>query len=324
MILKLLKEGVSSRRNRQLAALGAFIFMVASLVMGMTHVPGSQAPLALWLVFAIVAVIFVRMAFPDVWNYLFWLMAGYGAAFGGAVCFTALPALFPEAAFWMWFSGGFLELLAVAVFIYLILHVKGIRDEVAGITVKSAASARVDQKDFDSGRYVPLGLWTLWIILFYSLTNLSAVGWYRWASGADTLSLYIISELALMVIGIQILWLVQTRFHWGERPEILPAIASLVQPQSAGGRMKGRAPEKCPACSAGVKTETRRCRSCGKQRDFYWCPTCEVYLVRCPSCRKYTAFGRKLCSQCGTTAPDAFSCTCGARYPPSKWPKSRS
>jgi hypothetical protein len=212
----------------------------------------------------------------------------------------------------------------VAIYIYLVLHVKGIRDEVAGIASKSSASARVREDAFEKAGYVPLGLWSLYVLMFFALSNASAYGFLLWVWGDSTLLAYAFFELLLICIVILILWTMQTRFSWGERPEILPAISSLVQPSSAGAGMKRKAPTSCPACSTPVSVETRMCRSCGKPRDFYWCRRSEHYLIMCPECRRYTPFGREGCDHCGKVLPGSFACTCGARHPPRKWPRKRS
>jgi hypothetical protein len=206
-------------------------------------------------------------------------------------------------------------------YVYLVLHVKGIRDEVAGITDKSAASARLDEEAFKKGRYVPLGIWSLSLLLFFIFTNTSAAGWYLWAAGEGSLGFYIVSELLLICIAIFALWTVQTRFAWGEPPDIIPSISSFVQPRAAEAP-RGKAPKTCPVCNVPATVERRMCRSCGKERDMYWCSKSEHYLIQCPKCRRYTSFGREDCGHCGKAIPDTFACACGARHPPRKWPRA--
>ncbi|MCK5642651.1 MAG: hypothetical protein KAJ19_17720, partial [Gammaproteobacteria bacterium] len=308
-------------KDRRSVAAAALFFLVASLVAGMTYIPDSALPRGLWLAFGLAALVLMRMAFPDVWNYLFWLVLIYIFSFMGAISLMALPGIYPSAKFWLYLAGIFLELMALAIYMYLVLHVKGIRDEVAGIADKSSVSARVREEAFEKADYVPLGLWSMYVFMFFLFSNSSAAGLLRWAEGEGSLAMYTVSELLLISLAVLILWTVQTRFSWGERPEILPSLSSLVQPSSGEAPRRRKAPEKCPTCTTRVKVEKRMCRSCAKPRDFYWCTRSERYLIQCPGCRRFTHFGREECAHCGRELPGTFACGCGARHPPRKWPK---
>ncbi len=324
--------------------IAALIFFILSMIMGAA---GRAIFSFFWVLFAGFAIICLTQAFPDTWNYMLWLIGIYATAFFGWL----MIGVWSQAPTWGALSiaiGLFLEACSYGISAYLILHIKEARDALAGIE----AAFRFDSS---SGRYVPLGIWSLVVFLFFVTANFNVWGWYLWASGRATLALYFGTDVVLFSLALYILWFPQTQLEY-EQPLGLtqrrPTAASAVGAAGEGGvpasasarflqRMRGffqrlLKPIRAlrPRREDGALGPTSSARTASlREDDLPVCPICEGALIieyrSCPACgteRKFSWCPRSeayivRCPHCGAlTAYGESECrVCskpiGARVP---------
>ena len=108
--------------------IGVFCFFIIALIL--TTLPGTIY-LMLWLLVGGFTLYFVRLTFPDVWNYVFWLIGIFCLNFIAIICmlqtkFTSHPLFIA--------IGIFFDLAALGIGVMLILRIKSIRDDISGVT----------------------------------------------------------------------------------------------------------------------------------------------------------------------------------------------
>ncbi len=300
--------------------IGVFSFFIIALLLSTT--PG-RIYLFLWLLVGAFALYFIRLTFPDVWNYTFWLMGIFLLNFLAVLCL--LETRFTSYSFFI-AIGILLEMITLGIDVLLILHIKAIRDDISGVTERPAG--------FDlhhEAAYIPLGLWSLSVFLFWFVSNLSILYWYNWSVGTWGPGPYFLSEVILLCIIVYILWHPQMNFDWGVEPITLPAKPSLTDQGifgKAGGlipRFKKRVsisrtpPKKCPICGAKIVSEQRSCRYCGQKRIFTWCKISEGYIVTCPHCKAQTSYGNARCINCARPLTQNVRCQCGTEHRIRDW-----
>jgi hypothetical protein len=263
------------------------------------------------------------MTFPDVWNYIFWLMIIFFLNFLAILCFldtkfTSHPLFFA--------IGIFLEVGTLGIDVLLILRIKSIRDDISGITDRPIGM----ELDHEA-KYIPLGIWSISVFLFWFVSNLSIMYWYNWSVGSGLLATYFVSEIILFLIALYILWHPQVNFDWGVEALMLPSKKSLTKIKALGKyldsipklRKTVRAipgsPKKCPICGAKIVMENRQCKSCGQKRVFTWCKISEGYIVTCPHCKAQTSYGKERCIRCGNLLNKDVQCNCGHKHEIRDW-----
>lgn len=283
----------------------------------------GYAYLFLWLIVGAFTLYFVRLTFPDVWNYTFWLMGIFFLNFLAILCFmdvkfTSHP-LFSA-------IGFFLELGTLGIDILLILHIKAIRDDISGVTDRPTGMELEHE-----AAYIPLGLWSISVFLFWFMSNLSIVLWYNWSVNLGSIEAYISSEVVLIFIVIYILWHPQVKFDWGVEPLMLPTKAKPGAARGIAGyarmlpkfkktvRAKPKIPKNCPICGAKIVVENRQCTNCGHKRVFTWCKISEGYIVTCPNCKAQTSYGKDKCINCGQRISRNIRCVCGTQNQIKDW-----
>ena len=300
--------------------IGIFCFFIIALIL--STFPG-QVYLGLWLLLGGFTLYFIRLTFPDVWNYTFWLMGIFFMNFLAVLCllqtrFTTHPLFFA--------IGVFLELVTLGIDVLLILHIKAIRDDISGVTERPVGL----ELDHEAA-YIPIGLWAAAVSLFWFVSNLSILYWYNWSVGTWGPEPYLISEIVLISLVIYILWHPQMNFDWGLEPVSLPTLPNGRAPSilSAPGKLiprfrkritaSARPPKKCPVCGAKIITEQRTCRDCGQERAFTWCKISEGYIVTCPHCMAQTSYGKARCINCGKLIDRNIQCNCGSEHEIRDW-----
>jgi hypothetical protein len=300
--------------------IGVISFFIIALILS-TY--AGQVYLILWLVVGAFTLYFIRLTFPDVWNYVFWLMGIFFLNFLAVLCllqtkFTSHPLFFA--------IGIFLELVTLGIFILLILHFKAIRDDISGVTDRPEGLELQHE-----AAYVPLGLWSLSVFLFWFVSNLSILYWYDWSVGGSGPEAYLASEIVLLIILVFILWHPQMNFDWGLEPALLQPKATTtgagILERGSGFlprfkkivRATSGLPKKCPICGSKIVTEHRECKSCGQKRVFAWCKISEGYIVTCPHCRTQTSYGKIGCINCGKPINRTVRCTCGSEHEIRDW-----
>jgi hypothetical protein len=300
--------------------IGIICFFIIALFL--TTLPGTIY-IFLWLFIGVITLYFIRLAFPDVWNYIFWLMGIFFLNFIAIICFldtkfTAHPLFFG--------IGVFLELGTLGIDILLILRIKSIRDDISGVTERPKGM----ELDHEAA-YIPLGIWSIMVFLFWFVSNLSIMYWYKWSVQAESVEIYLISEFVLFLIAIYILWHPQIKFDWGVESLLLPTRESLRKVKSLGKyldafpaiRKTVRAipgsPKKCPICGSKIVIENRKCNNCGRKRVFTWCKISEGYIVTCPHCKAQTSYGKDGCIKCGKPLNKSVKCNCGIEHEIRDW-----
>ena len=316
-----LKSTFETLKNIRLQLLiGVLSFFIIALFLSI--LPGSPY-LFLWLIVGAFTLYFIRLTFPDVWNYTFWLMGIFFLNFLAIICFldtkfTSHPLFFA--------IGIFIELGTLGIDILLILHIKAIRDDISGVTERPSGMELEHE-----AAYIPLGIWSLTVFLFWFVSNLSIMYWYHWSVGSWGPEPYIISELALILIIIYILWHPQMNFDWGVETVLFPA-KELVSEAKLVSKYTGilpgikktvtakpGKPKKCPICGAKIMVEQRQCKNCGSNRIFTWCKISEGYIVTCPHCKALTSYGKERCIKCGQLINRNIRCTCGTENEIRDW-----
>ncbi|WP_455392739.1 hypothetical protein [[Eubacterium] cellulosolvens] len=316
--IKYLLETLKNIRLQLLIGVLCFFFIAVFL----TTLPGDIY-IYLWLLLGAFTLYFIRLTFPDVWNYTFWLMGIFFLNFLAMICF--LDTKFTSH-FLFSFIGFFLELATLGIDILLILHIKAIRDDISGVTERPTGMELEHE-----AKYIPLGLWSLMVFLFWFVSNLSIFYWFQWSVAKSGMEGYIISEIVLMFIVVYILWHPQVKFDWGVEALLLPdkkliskdkaliKYSKLLPKLRKTVRAKPGLPKKCPICGAKIVVEKRRCSNCGENRIFTWCKIQEGYIVTCPHCKALTSYGKERCIRCGRLINRNIRCTCGVEKEIRDW-----
>lgn len=266
---------------------------------------------------------FIRLTFPDVWNYSFWLMGIFFLNFIAILIFldTKYTSNFLFNAI-----GIFLELGTLGIDILLILRIKSIRDDISGVTERPSGLELEHE-----AMYIPLGLWAISVFLFWFVSNLSVLYWFNWSVFNTGIEPYILSEVVLIFMVVYILWHPQVNFDWGVEPVMLPDMKYLGKEQALRKyvgmlpklrktvRAKTGLPKKCPICGAKIMVERRRCSNCGQDRIFTWCKIQEGYIVTCPHCKTLTSYGKDRCIRCGNLINKNIRCSCGTEHEIRDW-----
>ena len=293
--------------------IGIISFFIIALILSTFK---GQIYIALWFLIGLFTLYFIRLTFPDVWNYVFWLLGIFILSFFAMLCMLQTRYTLGVH---FYIAGFFIELGALAVVTKLILRIKEIRDDISGVTERP--------KGYELPReaaYVPLGLWALAVIVFWLISNISVYYWYNWSVLGWGPEAYLISNILLMFSTIYILWHPQMNFDWGVETVLLPSkdlktgFGLLRKSQDIIPKVKksvsisGSTRIRCPICGAKVISEYRSCRNCGRVRAFSWCKINEGYVVTCPHCKTQTSYGKDLCIKCRRPINRLVRCTCGA------------
>ncbi len=300
--------------------IGIFCFFMIALILSTIK---GQIYIALWFLIGLFTLYFIRLTFPDVWNYVFWLLGIF------ILCFLAMLCMLQTrftTGIHFYIIGFFAELGALAICVKLVLRIKGIRDDISGVTVRP--------KGFELPReaaYVPIGLWSLSVVVFWIISNLSVYYWYNWSVIGWNPGPYLVSNIFLLFSCIYILWHPQMNFDWGVETVLLPSkdiktgfglitkspkyLPTLKKRMTITGKSK----PKCPICGANMISEVRTCQACGKPRTFNWCKINEGFVVTCPYCKSQTSYGKKYCIKCGKPINRLVRCSCGAEHEIKDW-----
>lgn len=303
--------------------IGIITFFVLSLLFGMSFGYEPDWPFTVgWVACGILTLFFITQAFPDVWNYTFWLIGIYILTGFGIFSLMVLEESFGRI---ITIVGYLSEITGIGLAFYLILHLKNLRDGVSGVSKSGVSRSQLLRE----GRYIPLGLWSLSIMIFWLCTNLSIWGWFKWATDGTTIGIYVSMELLILFLGLYILWVPQTNFRWSassERSSKLDRpLKSIIINRIPKTILKGgkSSISNCPICGYALNIEVRSCPGCGRSERFYWCPRSEVFIKKCGSCSKPISFNVSSCPNCGITQPPEISCrSCGANNRIRDWKRT--
>ena len=267
---------------------------------------------AMWLLTGLAMIYCIYRAFPDVWNYIFWLGPIYGMTVLGYLSFFHLTKVYPDNRIEFQMIGFMMLFLSLILALFFIGRIKRFRDERSGVI--EGPSGRITEKP---EAYFPLGLWIVGVLMFWLFGIISAWGWISWAKGESSRVVYILTEFLLLCGLVYILYIPQTKFEWVPEPSrprrlmipkrflIIPRTRRVPKAPTI------KAPMSCPVCSFPLVTEKRSCPRCGKVKDFHWCPASELYVIPCSACGKPTSYGKEYCTHCSNRLEPQIQCGCG-------------
>ena len=303
--------------------LGAIIFFVLSLFMG--AVKGGNIPWiypVLWAFFGLLFIFCIIKAFPDVWHLLLPVSGVYIFSLLAIVCFEHMDS------FSNWFlliSGLSLEGLGVWGVSITIFTVANRRDEMMEVWRYLNR-----QSGGERSTHVPMGLWSLSVVLIFFISNISMWYWSDYGTSGSFKSYigYIVSELVLLILLIYFFWVPQNKLDYSYDKDVVTEVKrnpivtffqrfSLTRRQSPIAtrlplkkKVRKRS-VKCPDCGHKLVMERRKCPHCSRVKRFGWCPGSEDFIVNCPKCRNLVALSPGKCKRCGQAISGTIECTCG-------------
>ncbi|MFW3146659.1 MAG: hypothetical protein ACMUIE_07595 [Thermoplasmatota archaeon] len=172
------------------------------------------------------------------------------------------------------------------------------------------------------GEYVPIGLWSALVLLFFWSSVFSILGFIRWADGSlgnpgIYLSMYITAELILIPTFIFVVTFPDEKFVLPDFDKVheksfFRDLAVNLTFSEFRKRIEDRQKEagvRCPSCNDLLLKEIKKCPTCDSPRYFYWCNTSQDYFVRCPSCRMLTPVGPPRCINCSARMSSRIRCS---------------
>ncbi len=234
----------------------------------------------IWIGGLLAALLFLFLAYPHVWMYGFWLAGIYGLVGGSVICLYSLGRING------WYRGlGVMgEVLAIYITYVLLRKTLILRD------------------NLKEGNSSYLGLWSVSLLLFYVLSNLSFIAWFWWGMEIYPIHYYTAAEVVLILLALHILYIPE-HFEWE------PLLHAVVLEENV-----------CPHCGGTLQTERRKCPKCGEYNVIKYCPASEEFMVVCKNCKKLTPLGRERCIHCNSIQLAALKCTvCGKTAPINEW-----
>ncbi len=282
------------------------------------------AATGLFIIGAALSFYFVRRAFPAMWLYSVWLAAVYALSFLGALVFALTasvdsPLVGPVPLFGA--AVVLLELMAVYVGLALFAEIKSIRDFRTRLSIVAGESPT---------EYARIGLWTLSLIAFFVVSNLSALLFVAWARGAPTLPVHAALEALLIALAMYVLYVPEAAFgkvpreqkeavRGPEREGLLARVAA-ARARAEAPPDAARATDRCPVCSGALEFVERRCPSCAVPTRVGWCPKSEVHVIDCEHCSHAVVYGKPVCPHCRGELREAVTCpSCRTHAPLRDW-----
>jgi uncharacterized protein YbaR (Trm112 family) len=279
----------------------AFVCVLLSLYFGLQ--PGLLFVI-LWAGTGIGALICIYFAFPNMWPYSLILYATYGISAFGVI----LLIFWYDVVIFFGISiavlvGIFFIAAAFYIAFYIVKNVKKTRD----------ASAK-------KRNYLPLGFWSISVMLFPLFSVLSIFSWSIWVDSGE-LQFYLILEPLIAILLVYILWLPDRNIDWSIEHLPEPPVTRLIAKKSKVLKEKvTRVKNICPECGLKLKMERKSCPSCDNTQTFGWCVTSEAYVLPCPHCGKMVLYGKEKCDECGKTLSDSIACeSCKKTFPIKEW-----
>jgi hypothetical protein len=296
------------------------VFFIISI--GFSSMPSEPAVLAAWLVTGLIGIIFIRVAFPRSYLYGLWLLviyilAGVGVMFFNGVGLTGSQGIG---------VGILLEIVALYILYHLVFQVKGLRD-------------------IGEGPYVPLGLWSMAVFLFFVFSNGAFASLVRWSMIGGKLGGYIGFEVLLVLMVVFILVkaeqcvlyleegpkaLRRTRGVKAKRRVIAVGRSKVGRRAKADSRKKARSKKaadvgSCPICGSRLRIVDRVCPECDNLEKTAVCSKNGHLFLPCPSCGKANFHGDYRCKNCNSKLKGSILCReCGLESDLHEWaPKER-
>lgn len=303
---------------RPLAPYLVLVFFIISVAFSaLSSDPGA---ITMWVLFGLLGVIFLKVAFPRSYLYGLWLLtiyilAGVGVLFLNGVGLTGGQGIG---------VGILLEIIAIYIVYHLIFQVKGLRD-------------------IGEGPYVPLGLWSMAVILFFIFSNgamASLVGWANADAMTANLGNYVAFEVMIVLLVVFIFVKAEECVLYLEegprairdtagapkhRPRSTRAArartAARARSERRGKPKKVKADRSCPICRSELKVVRRKCPECSSKEETAVCTTGHAFIP-CPSCGTANFHGDYRCKNCNAKLSESILCTkCGTESDLQLWRK---
>jgi hypothetical protein len=243
-----------------------------------------------------------------------WLAGIYVGIYVGSL--TAFHFASTSGNWFIMIFGYSILIIAFLACLFLILFIKERRDLIAL-----------------EGEYIPIGLWSILIIVFYWSALFSIIGSIRWADGSLGnpglyKTLYVVAELVVIPTFIFIASFPEDRFrapYLDSLPDEGPfrnfiRNVTFKEFKEYIKNKKDSAETVCPQCGEVLFKESKKCPTCDAPRYFYWCNTSEDYFVRCPNCMNLTPIGNERCIHCSVKMSSKIRCSrCRDVHPVSGW-----
>jgi hypothetical protein len=280
-----------------------FLCILLSFIFGLQ--PGVTYAV-LWVALGVAAFIFIYFAFPNTWTYAPLLYAIYAiSAFGviiiyhwsDRISFSGISIAIPVGIFFF------------AAAIYMEFHIIQ--------SIKTARDAQI-KKD----NYVPLGFWSISVMLFAGFSFLSIIGWAISAnSNGSGLQIYLVFEPIIAFLLIYILWLPDRNIDWSiENIPKSPATQFISLKTEVVKQKVKRMKNVCPECGLKLKVEKKICPSCGSTQTLGWCVRSEAHVLPCINCGTLSLFGKEKCPSCGKVLSGTIKCnSCQDESPVKEW-----
>jgi hypothetical protein len=290
------------KREDQLI-IGVFVCLLLSLIFGLQ--PGTEYAI-LWAALGGIALLLIYFAFPNTWTYSLLLYAIYAiSAFGIIIVFFWGDQLLIGDVSIAVFVGAFLFGAAL----YMSYHI-----------IQSIKKAR-DAQSKEAG-YVPLGFWSIGVMLFFGFSFLSVLGWaFSVNSGGSGLQIYLVLEPIIALLLVYILWLPDRNIDWSIKdiPES-PATKFITAKTDSVKQKVTKIRNICPECGLKLKIEKKTCPSCGKTQTFGWCVRSEAHVLPCANCGNMALYGKEKCDKCGKKLSEKVTCnSCQKEFQVKDW-----
>lgn len=288
--------------------IAAFVCLFLSLYFGLQPWPLSSV---LWAGLGVGAFICMYFAFSHMWPYGLLLCVAYAiSAFGVIlpVFWSTRVMLFDEKISVPVLVGIFLILAAFYIAFYVIQYVKKTRD--------------AQSKE---GEYLPLGFWSISVVLFVLFSLLSIYGWTIWVNSHEkNLQYYLILEPVITLLLIYILWYPDRNLDWSiEKLPEAPAAKYFVTKSKVLKEKVAKVRNVCPECGLKLKKEKKTCPSCDNTQVFGWCMKSEAYALPCTHCGAMNLHGKEKCGECGKELTDSVACSmCKKSFSIKEWKAS--
>lgn len=291
----------SLNKTEDQLVLAAFVCVLLSFYFGLQ--PGLLFAV-LWAATGIGALICIYFAFPNMWPYGVLLYGAYAVSAFGIILIR----------FWtdaVNFFGISIPLMIGIFFIaaafYMAFH-----------TVKYVKKAR--DSSAKKGNYLPLGFWSIGVMLFPLISVLSILSWSFWVNSGE-IQFYLILEPLIAILLVYILWLPDRSINWSAQHPLESRATRFIADRSKILKEKvTKVGKVCPECGSKLKIEKKICPSCGNAQTFGWCLTSEAYVLPCSNCGKMALYGKKKCDECGRELSDSVSCSsCNKAFLIKEW-----
>lgn len=294
---------LSLEKTEDQLVVAAFVCVLISLYFGMQS---GLISAGLWAAFGIGALVCIYFAFPNMWPYSILLYTSYGILTFGVIlaafwydAFTTFGISIPI------ILGIFFVLTAFYLAFHIVQSVKRTRDTVA-----------------KSGDYLPLGFWSIGVILFWGLSLASILSWSLWInSGGNEILIYTVFEPIIAFLLVYILFLPDRNLDWTQ--EGLPESPATKFISDKAMTLKKKVPKlrnQCPECGTKLKIEKKVCPSCSGSQNFGWCVKSEAYVLPCANCGNMALYGKETCSKCSKELSESVKCnSCNEAFPVKQW-----